>query len=240
MRDLGEIIDRLHHWASGYAGLGEAIGPWVLMGAGLTSLLALHAVPPLVRRFKTVPIELEFPIEANFDHKESLFRRSKSFLPNGKPISLGDVCLHEYYVAVHNSSDRKTLKNVRVVVESAGHAKMQWPTNRLLMAERTKGDSVDIPPKRTEYFFLGDYMDDSKVGMFHPAIVPEQTYAEMIAERDKRQHLGVIVRFFGGGGHPLLRNDGGEVSLIAYADDTLPTERVLVVNCKTKVEIFFR
>src|SRR5438128_11704865 len=64
MRDLGELIDRLHHWTSGYAGLGEAIGPWVLMGAGLTSLLALHVAPPLMRRLKTAPIELLFPVEA--------------------------------------------------------------------------------------------------------------------------------------------------------------------------------
>jgi hypothetical protein len=240
MRDLGELLDRFHHWASEYTGLGNAVGPWVLMGAGVASLLALHVVPPLLLRFKTVPIELHFSVEANLDHKESLFRRSKGFLPSGLPLSLGDVCLHEYYIAVYNPSDRKTLKNVHVMVEGAGHPTIQWPTNKSLMAERTKGDSVDIPPKQTEYFFIGDYLDDSKVGMFHPEIVPEPTYIEWIAERERRKNLGVVVRFFDGGGHPLLKNDGMEVRLIAYADDTPPTERVLVVNCKTRVEISLR
>jgi hypothetical protein len=237
MRDLGELLEKLGHWFSTQPFVGSDLAPWVLMGMGALSLVILHAIPGIRQRYKKVAIELHFPLEANHDSKDSLFRRSTGFLPDGQPLASGDVCLHEYYIGVHNPSDRKTLKNVRVVVESAGLRSMQWPLSQSLTAERTRSDAVDIPPKRTEYFAVGDYIDHSSVGMFHPAVVSPEQYREWAKVRDARKDLGFRLILFGGHIRPLLKNDGNEIHLAAYADDTSPTEKVLLVNCKTKMEM---
>ena len=182
-------------------------------------------------------IALWFPGEANADHKESLFKRSWSpFATNRKVSNISFVSL---YIGVQNKSKEKTLKNVRLVVET-----LEGPGGRVLnysaKSDATGKDTVDLPPDKLEYFYIGEGIDESEGGKFHPRIVDPAAYDQLVAraEQAKAQHEGFNLLNYDGKGIRLLKNDGYKLDITVYADDTPPLKAKMKLNAKTRIELY--
>ena len=139
------------------------------MGVSVSTLTKL-ATPQLV-----------FPNECNAAEVQSLFKRSRSPLPDGHPHD-GFLSVHNFYVGVQNPTPDRTLKNARVVVENMSIWNLGQILNLPLLCERTGAQTVDIPPGCMEYFLLGEGVDESDVGMSQPWLMSKSAYKKLISK----------------------------------------------------------
>ncbi len=179
-------------------------------------------------------IEILFPDRCNSPATESLFKRSWSPLCK-EGEAARRISFHSFYLGVQNPSNEKTFRNVRVVMES-----LSFPGQILNMAcvcDRTQTDSVDIPPGAMDYFLIGEGVDGDDGGMFRPKLMARSEYDELMANVDSKMvHSNFSIRA-GLRAVPLLKNDGYRVDIVAYADDTPPTSKTLIINAKTRIEM---
>ena len=219
--------------------LGKPTQPPTSAGIELASI---GLIPPegvtLVDEIVVQSVAIVFLNLANSEGKESLFRRSWNALPNGCP-GKRRFSYHQYFVAVENKSNNKTLRGVRLVAEIL-HGLGGQILNREFLCERTGTGSVDIPPKGKDYYLIGEGIDDSLAGTFHCKIVAPDEYDRILAdiEQRDRQHIGFILSTSKGQKYSLLKNDDYRLSISAYADDNPPAVGTLVINAKTRIQLW--
>jgi hypothetical protein len=237
MRDLNEGFDHIRHtfeaWISHHPAIGEQIGPWVLMMAGLGSLAVVHIWPIIRSRMTASPVDIVFPNECNLEYKVGHpFKRSSTPLFSGHPLDQRSV--HEFFVGVHNPNPKKTLRNVRALIECNQYGSM---FSAYLLCERTSTDAADITPHMTDYFLIGKGVDSSKDGMFSPKINPSSEYMAFLKKMEQNPHAGFVV--FGKGVNPLLlKNNGIPLTVTVFADDTPSVSREFVLNTRERIGFF--
>lgn len=191
--------------------------------------------PALAHLVSTSAMQIVFPNECNLPSKESLFRRSTSPLPIGSPIQ-SQLSIHRFFVGVKNTS-QKTLHNVRLVLEDLSGAGPGRVLNASCFCERTNRETADIPPQGMDYFLIGEGNDSSDKGIFHPAIMSKDEYQRLLHTIEARSHVGFVLQPTNAR-YDLLRNDGYRLHITAYADDTPPNAKELVINARELIEIF--
>ena len=185
------------------------------------------------------PWELVFPAEANLDHKQSLFVRSWTELPSGNPIERR-FSRHQLFLGVDNPPNSRTLRNLRVVIEAVSNP--PHVTSLFCLCDSTRTNRTDVHPGATEYFLIGEGFDESHRGMHSPRIVNLEEYRSTLAhlKEQDRLHIGFTLLLANGHQIPLLRNDGIELNVTAYADDVPPVSVVLVLNTRTRIEMYVK
>ena len=106
--------------------------------------------------------------------------------------------------------------------------------NMPCLCERTQTDSADIPPGGEEFFLIGEGADDDDAGMFRPRIMAKAEYDALLTRVDSDEHTRFKVRS-GTRSLSLLRNDGYQVEITAYADDMPPARKVLIIDAKNRI-----
>lgn len=144
------------------------------------------------------------------------------------------VCPASASAAARNPTNDRTLRNVRLVMESLSLGPGQV-LNLSCICQRTNTPSVDIPPSGIEYFLIGEGADESEAGMFRPNVMPPPEYEALLQTINAQPHsrfrlLSTTSTI------PLLKNDGYKLDLIAYADDVPPTNKVLTINARNTIE----
>ena len=181
-------------------------------------------------------LEIVYADECNLDNKQSLFRRSTSYLPHGEQIK-HRITKADYYIGVKNRSN-KTITNVQIRIYEKNMP--QSPINIVLNSETAGTPKVDIPPDIIEYFYLGfGYITN---------FVAERIEFKPTAEIDALAHeiaRGVYscesMRIVGA--KPgieeliLLKNDGQELHFSIFGDDVSPRHGLIRVNGKTGLEV---
>jgi hypothetical protein len=183
-------------------------------------------------------MRLVLPFETNWDNKGTLFRRSWSPFPSGHPM-VRRISLHKMYLAVENAPTNKTLRNVRVVMESL----LSFPGglfNLPCVNDRTSADTVDIAPGATEYFLVGEGADSADAGMFRPRVMPMQEYDRLLASLEARKDIGFVLHSTNGRTVSLLKNDGNLLAISVYADDIPPVNGVIAINTRQRIEMFLQ
>jgi hypothetical protein len=170
-----------------------------------------------------------FPNEAgNLESKTTNFRMSYKIYPEGEPYKT-KLTLQQFYVGVENLTNA-TLRNVRFVIESV--TLPPRPTELHCYAKRTNQTSIDIQPRATELFLIGEGYDSSDGA---GVIIRQPGEVDVLVEH------AAITRFYLGtasyGPFPLLRNDGYVISFSAYADDVAAINAEAVLNTKKKIEL---
>jgi hypothetical protein len=216
----------------------------ISIGIALYSLTLLLTVRSTRRSASTQPskapqgnINLVFPFEANSEGKESLFKRSWSPLPN-RPI-LRQVSIHRFFVSVENPSSAKTLRNVRVVMESIS----KFPGQVLdlpCICDRTGSEVADIPPRGHDYFLIGEGADYADDGLFRPRFISNDEYNALLAKLEANSHIGFALHGPNGAQVPLLKNDGYLVEIAAYADDVPPVKAQLRIDAKHRIDLYLK
>jgi hypothetical protein len=202
-------------------------------------LASIGLIPPagisITDEITAQSLSIGFLNICNSEGKETLFRRSWTALSNGRQIEKR-FSHHKFYVAVENKSLFKTLRNARLVVTA-----IAGPGGRILndpfLSEGTHSGSVDVLPGAVEYFLIGEGIDDSDAGMFHPKIVSSDEYDHIIAELNSRKNLGFLLKT-AKAGYPLLRNNGERIHIAAYAEDVSPVKGLLVINARERIEVW--
>jgi hypothetical protein len=177
-------------------------------------------------------IKVLFPERCNSPGVDSAFRRSWSPLCS-EGGSARRISFHSFFVAVQNPSNSKTLRSVRLVMETLSLGPGQV-LNMPCVCERTQTDSVDIPPGGEEFFLIGEGIDEDDAGMFRSRIMARAEYEVLLTRIDSDEHTRFKVRS-GTRSLPLLRNDGYRVEITAYADDMPPARKVLIIDAKNRV-----
>jgi hypothetical protein len=223
----------------------ETEGQEIKAASGQTSagvdLASIGLTPPenvtIVDEIVVQSLAIVFLNVANSEGKESLFRRSWTAFC-GRPTDRR-FSYHQYFVAVENKSNTKTLRGVRLVAESLYGLGGQI-LNREFPCERTGTGSADIPPKGADYFLIGEGVDDSDAGIFHTKMVTSDEYDKILADIDhrERQHIGFLLSASKGQRYSLLKNDGYKLAISAYADDSPPAAGTLIINAKTRIQIW--
>ncbi len=197
------------------------------------------AKPKTVTDGAVEEIALSFPNECNANHVESLFKRSRFPICKGNKIDRR-ISIHDFYIGVQNPALRKTLRNARVVVESVSGAGPGSVLHLSLLCERTGKEVVDIPPGGMDYFHFGNGHHGDDSGMFHPMIIEESAYDVLMNRIDRLAHVGFTIAGTGGRTMSLLRNNGFNLEVTAYADDVPPSSRVFVVNARERIEVLMQ
>jgi hypothetical protein len=178
----------------------EWLSPWLFTtAASCGSVSAACFLWPLIRRIiharkskrlasSVTTASLVLPREANLANKSSLFKRSWRPLPNGNDgMDILKVSIHRFYVAVENPETGKTLRNVRVMMDTVKLGLSQH-LNISCICDRTGTDTIDIPPGAAEYFLIGEGSDSTDVGMFNPKIMSQQEYAALRLTSSSRSY----------------------------------------------------
>jgi hypothetical protein len=80
----------------------------IALASSIATLLV--AEPIFARIYQRRSIKIVFPNKANLDHKQSLFRRSNTYLPSGNPAEQR-ITGHSFFVGIKNTS-QLTVANV--------------------------------------------------------------------------------------------------------------------------------
>jgi hypothetical protein len=160
-------------------------------------------------------MEIVFPNECNLENKEGRpFKRSSTPIISGQPRI--QKSLHQFLVGVRNPNTQKTLRNVRLLTESDTYGSV---FSEYLLCERTGSECADISPQMTDYFMIGQGIDNSDKGLFHPEIDPPPAYLDFFNQMESKPYIGFVI--FGTQRHPaLLKNNGIHLVITAFADDT--------------------
>jgi hypothetical protein len=180
----------------------------------------------------TPRIEILFPERCNSPGTESAFKRSWSPL-NKAGGSARRISLHTFYVGIQNPSNDKTLRNVRLLMESVSLGPGQV-LNMSSVCARTQTDSADIPPGGLDYFLIGEGTDETDDGMFRPEFMMKPDYDALMATVDGNSHSSFRIRN-NSSSVPLLKNNGYTMEIVAYADDMPSTRRVLTIDAKDRI-----
>lgn len=180
-------------------------------------------------------MELVFPAECNSEGKESLFKRSWSPLCKADGVDR-KISFHQFFIGIHNPSTGKTLRNVRLVLESIPGPGGQI-LNRPFTCDRTSTDAIDIQPKGMEYFLIGEGADDTDAGLFHLRFMEKLDYDRLLAVQDSRANIGFIL-MLKNVPLSLLKNDGQILEINAYADDVPPAAGKITINTRKRIELF--
>lgn len=220
-------------WIQNHPDLGTQIVPLALLVAAIASLVATHVLPRLKKRLFGKEIEIIFPNECNLEHKLGHpFKRSSTPLLAGSP--LGRRSLHQFFVGIYNPNRKKTLRNVRLLIECNQYGSM---FSKHLLCERTGAETTDISPEMTDYFLIGKGIDDSDVGLFHPELNPSQEYMGFFAQMEQNPHAGFVI--FGNTSKTvLLKNNGVPLTVTVFADDTPPESQGFVLNARGRVSLY--
>jgi len=190
----------------------------------------------LMARKENSNLHLEYPSAANLDGTESLFKRS--WMPIAKEGNFDrKLSIHKLYVAVDNKSNNKTLRGVRVVMESLERLPSQV-LNLPCICDRTQTEICDIPPGGTDYFLIGEGADNTDSGMFHSKWLSAEDYVLLLSQIDAQSYLGFALHSTLNRKIPLLKNDDYILHVTAYADDTFPFRAKLTINTKTRIDMF--
>jgi hypothetical protein len=176
-------------------------------------------------------IEVLFPERCNSPGVESAFKRSWSPLCS-EGGSARRVSFHSFFVAIQNPSNNKTLRNVRLVMETLSLGPGQV-LNMSCVCERTETDRADIPPGGEDFFLIGEGVDEDDAGMFRPRFIAKAEYDVLMNKVDSDEHSRFKIRS-GTRSLPLLRNEGYRVEITAYADDMPPARKVLIIDAKNR------
>ena len=177
-------------------------------------------------------LEIVYANECNLNNKQSLFRRSTSFLPLGEEIK-HRITKAEFYIGVKNRSNT-TIRNVQIKIDQKNipHSIISLS----LQSETTGTQHVDIQPENIEYFFLGyGYIDNfvAEIVEFKPA-----SEINMLADEI---NAFTSLRLVGGSSGlrslDLLKNDGYQLDFSVFGDDVLPRRGVITVNGKSGLEV---
>lgn len=208
--------------------------PWLSLAFAIIgfALLVVDRVRPEQPRIG--PWQLEFPAKANLDSVQSLFVRAWTVYPSGAPIER-TVSFVRLYLAVDNPADSKTLRNVRVVVDSI--SKPDQVVDIPLFSDGNRTDRIDIAPGATEYFLLGEGCDETIRGHFAPRFVSPEEYRKILLDVDRDKHVGFKLLSARGTALSLLRNDGIRIHVSAYADDTPSLTKLFVLNTRSRIEL---
>jgi hypothetical protein len=178
-------------------------------------------------------IEILFPERCNSPAVDSPYRLSWSPLCS-EGGAAQRISFHRCFLGVGNPSNGKTLRNVRLVMETLSLGPGQI-LNMPCVCERTQTEGVDIPPGAEEFFLIGEGIDDSDAGIFRPRFLTRVDYEAAIA-RTKNDNTRFRI-ISGARAVPLLRNDGYRVEITAYADDTSPVKKVLIIDAKNQIAL---
>jgi hypothetical protein len=219
-------------WIQKHPDLGTQVIPLALLVAAIASLVATHVFPLLKRQLFGKEIKIIFPNECNLEHKLGYpFKRSSTPLFSGRPRDKRS--LHQFYVGIYNLNPKKTLRNVRLLIECNQYGSV---LSKYLLCERTGVDTTDISPEMTDYFLIGKGIDDSDVGLFHPEINPSQEYMRFFAQMEQNPNAGFVI--FGNTSNAvLLKNNGVPLTVTVFADDTPPESQDFVLNARGRVSL---
>jgi cbb3-type cytochrome oxidase subunit 3 len=181
-------------------------------------------------------VELLFPDECNSAGKDSTYRQSWTPLASGLPGPR--ISVHRFYVGARNPTNDRTLRNVRLVMEALRLGPGQV-LNLSCMCERTQTPNVDIPPGGTEFFLIGEGIDESDAGIFRPKIMAASEYETLMQTINSHKEHSRFRLVSKTSNIPLLRNDGYKLELTAYADDIPPTAKVLTIDARNTIEFHF-
>lgn len=232
-RDLKNYLELGRAWVQKHPDFSTLVVPATLLGCAVFSLAWTHAYPLLKKKFSTKSIEIVFPNECNLETKEGHpFKRSSSPLFSGRPRT-NKKTLEQFFIGIYNPNSQGTLRNVRLFIEcqtfSSGFSEY-------LICERTNSDAVDISPQMTNYFMLGQGIDDSETGMFHPRIDPDTDYLNFFDRMEGNKHIGFVI--FGTQRRPaLLKNNGLKLAAKVFADDTAPEECEFRLDLKDRITL---
>jgi hypothetical protein len=176
-------------------------------------------------------IEVLFPEQCNSPGVESAFKRSWSPLCS-EGGSARRISFHSFYVAVQNPTNSKTLRNVRLVMETLSLGPGQV-LNMPCVCARTETDRANIPPGGEDFFLIGEGVDEDDAGMFRPRIMAKAEYDVLMNKVDSDEHSRFKIRS-GVRSVRLLKNDGYRLEITAYADDMPPARKVLIIDAKNR------
>lgn len=232
-QDVKSYLDVGRAWIQRNPNFSTLAVPSVLLSCAVASLAVTHAYPLLKKKFSVKKIEIAFPNECNLETKEGHpFKRSSSPLFSGKPRS-NKKSLHQFFIGVHNPSSQKTLRDVRLFIECQTFGSV---FSEYLTCERTRSDSVDISPQMTDYFMLGQGVDESKSGIFHPRVNPDADYMSFFDPMETDKHIGFVI--LGVQRRPaLLKNNGLKLVARVFADDTPPEECEFRLDLRDRITL---
>ena len=185
------------------------------------------------------PLSIMFPLQANMPNKVTAFRQITIFLPDGKPIEQPSPSQYRFYIGVTNNTGR-TIKDVGLRIVSASIP--ERPVDWRLLAKDTANSAIDIAPRLTELFLLGEIIrrEDSHFAGSH-RVVDDATMSDLVqqSERNSRLYIGLIVHH-SRGNEILLRNDDQRLRVIAHGVDVEPAAAEVVLNMKGDITLEVR
>jgi hypothetical protein len=231
--DLNRYIELAQKRLEEHYAFGTLTIPLVLLSCAVLSLAITHVMPLIQRIISRKNIEIIFPNECNLEHKFGHpFKRSSTPLISGQPRPT-TKSLHQFFIGVRNPSEQKTLRNVRVLAECHTYGSF---FSEYLLCERTKSQSADISPHMIDYLMLGQGIDSSDVGLFSPQINPPPSYMDFFAQMEAKPHVGFVI--FGDQKYPtLLKNNGLELKISVFADDTPSESSDFVLDLRDRIRL---